>query len=313
MEKATKVFLLSTLLLIVVASGMAYKSYSDNKELKQEITALNRQLETKSQDLESSINHVDNKITGRINTFYSDYADFKGHLTGEVTTLKTDINTVSTQSQQQYQSLSGQLTEVATKSEQLETQLSKLNFKDADFSNIIEDAIKSVVSVHTNKGVGSGVIVDDTGYVITNYHVLEGATGAAAITYDNEAHKMALAAFDKNLDLALIKIYNGTFHEMDFGNSDSLRVGQSVLAIGNPGGLDFTVTEGIISAVNRKLDGQTYIQTDVPINPGNSGGPLVDNLGRIAGINTKKMSEFEGVGFAIPSNIVEDFYYDNLP
>ena len=209
MEKATKLFLISTVFLLIATSGISYKFYTDNKALKQEITSLNQKLESKSKNLETNILEVDNKITGRINTFYSDYEDFKGQLTGQVSTLTTNINTVSTQSQQQYQSLSGQLTEVATKSEELETQLSKLDFKDADFSNIIEDAIKSVVSVHTNKGIGSGVIVDDAGYVITNYHVLEGATGAAAITYDNEVHKVALAAFDKNLDLALIKIYNG--------------------------------------------------------------------------------------------------------
>ena len=228
-------------------------------------------------------------------------------------TLEGDIASVSVQSQQQYQSLSGQISDVAIKSEQLESQLAKIDFKTADFSNIIEDAIMTVVSVHTDKGAGSGVVVDEDGFAITNYHVLKGAKSAGAWTYDGKAHIIALVAFDEDLDLALIKIINGTFYPMDFGNSNSVSVGQSVIARGNPGGLDFTVTEGIISAINRKLDGNTYIQTDVPINPGNSGGPLVDTLGRIIGINTKKISGFEGVGFAIPSNDAEDFYYENKP
>ena len=313
MQQSTKLFIISTLLLMIAASGITFKFYKDNHALQQEIISLNQKLESKSKNLETTLTEVDNKITGRINTFYSEFNEFKGDLTGQVSTLESDIATVSSQSQQQYSSLSGQLTEVATKSEALETQLSKMSFKKTDFSNIIEDALKAVVSVHTNKGTGSGVIIAEEGYVITNYHVLQGATSAGAWTYDNEAHKIALVAFDAELDLALIKIFNGTFTTMKFGNSDKASVGQSVIAIGNPGGLSFTVTEGIISAVNRKLDDQTYLQTDVSINPGNSGGPLVDTFGRIIGINTKKISTFEGVGFAIPSNIAEEFYYNNLP
>ena len=256
---------------------------------------------------------MDNKITGRINTFYDEFNNFKGDLSGQVSSLESDITTVSTHSKQQFSTLSGQISDVATKSEELESQLNKLDFKDADFSSIIEDAILSVVSVHTDKGMGSGVVVDEDGLVITNYHVLEGAKSAGAFTYDGDAHSVAMVAFDADLDLALIKIMNGTFYPMDFANSDRISVGQSVIAIGNPGGLGFTVTEGIVSAKDRKLDGQFYIQTDVPINPGNSGGPLVDTFGRIIGINTKKITGFEGLGFAIPSNEVEDFYYANKP
>ncbi|MBW2972872.1 trypsin-like peptidase domain-containing protein [Candidatus Woesearchaeota archaeon] len=313
MEQATKYFIISTLLILVVASGITFKFYKDNKNLKQELASLDQKLEKKSKNLESSITDVDNKITGRINTIYTEFTDFKGDVSGQVTSLETNIQSVSAQSQQQFSSLSGQLSEVASKSEELETQLSKLSFKTTDFSNIIEDALKAVVSVGTDKGVGSGVIVNDEGFVITNYHVLKGAKSAGALTYDKEVHPVAMVAYDEDLDLALIKIFNGTFDAMDFGNSDKVDIGQSVIAIGNPGGLDFTVTEGIVSALNRKVDGNFYIQTDVPINPGNSGGPLVDTLGRIIGINTKKISDFEGVGFAIPSNTVEDFYYDNLP
>jgi len=313
MDQATKLFLISTVLMLVVASGITYKFYSDNKELQQELVVLNKQLEQKSQKLESNIETVDNKITGRINTFYDEFNNFKGDLSGQVTDLESNIATVSVQSQQQFSDLSGQITEVAKKGEELEGQISKLNFKDADFSNIIEDAVMAVVSVHTDKGAGSGVIVDEDGLVITNYHVLQGATKAGAWTYDGEAHKIAMVAFDAELDLALIKIMNGTFYPMDFADSDRISVGQSVLAIGNPGGLDFTVTEGIISAKERKLDGNLFIQTDVPINPGNSGGPLVDTLGRIIGINTKKITGYEGLGFAIPSNEAEDFYYANKP
>ncbi len=182
----------------------------------------------------------------------------------------------------------------------------------ADFTAIIPDVIKSVVSVKTNVGQGSGVFVDNDGYVVTNAHVLNGAN-QDQITVTTESGRTYSARFvgsgDK-MDIAVLKV-DDNFQELNFANSNRISVGQKVIAIGNPGGLGFSVTEGIISHASRKDNyGNTYVQTDVPINPGNSGGPLVSINKEIVGITTSKVSGFEGIGFAIAANDVKEVVGD---
>ncbi len=128
------------------------------------------------------------------------------------------------------------------------------------------------------------------------------------MTYDGSTHRISLEGYDVNSDLALLKIRsNETFDYFTFADSDLLKAGQKVVALGNPAGLSFTATEGIISSPSRKAeDGLTYIQTDVTLNPGNSGGPLINSQGKIIGIANFKVSGYEGLGFAIPSNRVEE-------
>jgi len=320
MEKPTKLFLTSVFLILTVSFSISFYFYKENQKLTNDISLLENKLEEKSQVLKSEITGVQSNVATlgqavntKIDTFYSDYSGFKSSVTGQVTSLETNLNTFSSQSQQQFQSIAGQISNVESKSKALEDQLAGMSFKTQDFSKIIESALKAVVSVRTDKSVGSGVFVDDRGYVVTNYHVIGGATSAGVLTYDNELHKVSLVAIDAGRDLALLQVFNGTFTSMGFADSDMAKVGQSVIAIGNPGGLDFTVTEGIVSALDREVSGQKYIQTDVSINPGNSGGPLVDTSGRILGINQKKISGFEGVGFAIPADDVKAFVRANLP
>ncbi|MCX7758816.1 MAG: trypsin-like peptidase domain-containing protein [bacterium] len=171
--------------------------------------------------------------------------------------------------------------------------------------------------------VGSGVIVSSSGLVITNAHV---AMGAPTITikdsYGNVYDSVSILAISNQLDLALLKINNFSkgLKSIDFTNSDNVKAGDIVFAIGNPFGFEMTVTMGIVSAKNRKLkviQGFSYsnlIQTDAALNPGNSGGALVDIYGRLVGINTVIASTSgsnTGVGFAIPSNIVKDFIDKN--
>ena len=236
MDKPIKLFFLSIILFIVLSGSITYYFYDKNQQLNLELEIVNKKLDKTKTVLESTISNVDNKITGRINTFYSEYASFKGDLTGQVTNLETDIETVSTETQQQFTNIEGQITEVSAKSEELADQLANIEFKTADFSNIIEDAVKSVVSIGTNNGIGSGVIVRSDGFIITNYHVVKDATSAGIKTYDGIAHSVAMIAYDDNLDLALLRIFNVTYPEMDFADSDRAKVGQNVIAIGNPGG-----------------------------------------------------------------------------
>ncbi len=167
----------------------------------------------------------------------------------------------------------------------------------------------------TQRSLGSGVIVDETGTALTNAHVVEGATEIEVVTADEKKHKAKIVGADKNTDLAVIKIQgNGRFTPVKLGNSDQVNVGDWVLAIGSPFGLSQTVTAGIISAKGRVI-GQgpfdDFLQTDAAINPGNSGGPLVNMAGEVIGINSAILSRSGGnvgIGFAIPINVAKKIY-----
>jgi S1-C subfamily serine protease len=166
------------------------------------------------------------------------------------------------------------------------------------------------------RGSGSGFVWDNQGHIVTNFHVIQGASQATVTLADNRDYRATLVGASPAHDLAVLKI------ETDFkrptpvpiGTSNNLRVGQHVFAIGNPFGLDWTLTTGVISALNRSLPNENgtriiedLIQTDAAINPGNSGGPLLDSSGRLIGINTAIYSPSgasAGIGFAVPADAV---------
>jgi S1-C subfamily serine protease len=160
------------------------------------------------------------------------------------------------------------------------------------------------------RGTGSGFIWDDAGHVITNYHVIEGASEAIVKLSDGSDYKASLTGASPAHDIAVLRISAGFKRPLPvpLGTSGDLRVGQKVFAIGNPFGLDWTLTTGIVSALDRSLSGENgtiehLIQTDAAINPGNSGGPLLDSAGRLIGINTAIYSPSgasAGIGFAVP-------------
>lgn len=178
------------------------------------------------------------------------------------------------------------------------------------FSNGGNSANEDVVS-----GTGSGVIYSKDGYIVTNNHVVSGADKVRVQLYDGTEYDAKVIGTDAQSDLAVIKIDAKDLTPATFDNSDNIVVGETAIAIGNPGGADFvnSVTQGIISGVNRSVQvssGQfmTLVQTDAAINPGNSGGALCNGRGKVIGINTIKMAQsgYEGMGFAIPSNTVLD-------
>jgi serine protease DegQ len=160
------------------------------------------------------------------------------------------------------------------------------------------------------QSVGSGVIVDaGRGYVLTNNHLLEGATAIDVTLKDRRSYPARLIGFDEPTDLAVLEIPGVDVRPLPFGNSDDLEVGDFVIAIGNPFGLGQTVTSGIVSAVGRSGVGDNelgeLVQTDASINPGNSGGPLLNLAGEVVGINTALIGPSGGnvgIGFAVPSN-----------
>lgn len=164
-------------------------------------------------------------------------------------------------------------------------------------------------------GLGSGIIIDAEGHIVTNSHVVGGATKITVVLSDGRRYsedRIKVIGIDPKTDLAVLRILDGeTFPYVNFGDSDKVDVGQWVVAIGHPQGLDQTVTQGIISAKHRRgiadpTSYQDFLQTDAPINPGNSGGPLLDLNGDVIGVNAAIVSGsggFEGIGFAIPSNM----------
>jgi serine protease Do len=162
------------------------------------------------------------------------------------------------------------------------------------------------------QSLGSGFLVSADGYVVTNVHVVRGAVAIVVRLADHSEHQARLVGSDPRTDIALLKLEASGLPTLAFGNSDQLQVGEPVMAIGNPFGLEQTVTTGIVSAKERFIGAGPYddfIQTDASINPGNSGGPLLDSRGALVGINTAIFSQSGGsvgIGFAIPVNIAKE-------
>jgi len=195
------------------------------------------------------------------------------------------------------------------------------NTAKAQSSNSLWDLFYGNENDRTTVGTGSGVIVSSDGYIITNNHVIENATQIEITTNDNKSYDAELIGTDKNSDIAVLKI-NGEsrFPYIRFADSDQTKIGEWVLAVGNPFNLTSTVTAGIISAKSRDLNdydskNQSFIQTDAAVNSGNSGGALVNINGDLIGINTAIQSTnagFIGYSFAVPSNIARKIYEDIL-
>lgn len=179
---------------------------------------------------------------------------------------------------------------------------------------------RSYFGSYKSSGVGSGFILTEDGYIATNNHVVEGADEINVMLEDGTKYPAEIIGTDSLTDLAVIKIEAKGLVPMEIGDSDLMRVGDSVIAIGTPAGIEFagTVTDGIVSAINRNVEVQsssgskktmTLMQTNAAINPGNSGGPLINNKGQVIGINTLKLTEkYEGIGFSIPINSAVDIF-----
>ena len=199
-------------------------------------------------------------------------------------------------------------------------------------SKTIENVVKSVVGISKLKqsgetifledseeklGLGSGIILTENGYILTNQHVVGNKYSNCYVTLENgSSYNGSVIWADNNIDLAIIKIIANDLDYIKLGDSDNISLAEEVYAIGNPIGIEFqrTVTKGIVSGINRTIklkenEKESYmedlIQTDATINEGNSGGPLVNEKGELIGINTVKITDAEGIGFAVPINIVK--------
>lgn len=233
------------------------------------------------------------------------------------------------------------LREMQVTRKQAATQSTSYNAAHADVSNLLPDE-RNTVSVFENvapsvvfitsitrqvdwfsmratevpQGSGSGFIWDKTGAVVTNYHVIANASSLSVTLSDGSNYKAEIVGVEPSKDIAVLRIKapESKLTAVNIGSSDRLIVGQKVLAIGNPFGLDQTLTVGIVSALGRQIQSPSQrtindvIQTDAAINPGNSGGPLLDSQGRVIGVNTAIVSPsgaYAGIGFAVPINTVK--------
>ena len=245
-------------------------------------------------------------LSSRVSQVNGELAQTNARLENVSQTFAAVLLQYDVQNQRNFNDLSLALTtlnsQVSQQQSSFEEQITLLKSSQGDFSGIVTEAVKSVVTVRTDKSLGSGFIVDTRGYVVTNYHVIAGARQIAVATHDRRLISATLIGTDTFRDLALLKI-DESYPALPLGNSDKLQVGNKVIAIGNPLGLSFTVTEGIISGLNREGPNglEEYIQTDVSLNPGNSGGPLIDTNGHVIGVNNFKVGDAESLGFALES------------
>lgn len=186
--------------------------------------------------------------------------------------------------------------------------------------DLVTELGEGVVQVRTPSGLGSGFFINEEGYLITNFHVIEGESQISIEVYHvNNGQlerkiysEVRILAMNKFEDLTLLKVESDgdplpEFEFVYLGDSERLSVGESVFAIGSPLGLERTVTEGIISTKTRQIEGELYLQTTTQINPGNSGGPLFNMHGEVIGVTNMKMNFSEGLGFAIPVSAVKYF------
>lgn len=238
-----------------------------------------------------ALNH--NEISNRVTNLQLESQSKFNDLTSSVIKLEKSFNLI----EQDLYETQGLLEENQQELNELKASV------DDDFSGVIEGAIESVVTIVTDISQGTGFIIEEEGYIVTNAHVMDNAKSAGIYTYDGEMHQVWLIGKNSEMDICLLKI-EGTYPALALGNSDEVQIGESVIAIGNPLGLQFSVTEGIISAIHREgANGlKAYFQTDAALNPGNSGGPLINKQGQAIGINNFKTQEGESLGFALESN-----------
>jgi serine protease Do len=192
------------------------------------------------------------------------------------------------------------------------------NLKKTTIEKCVDAFSEAVVKVSSPAGMGSGFFLNEEGYLITNYHVIERETKIEVTMFQRARHgfeqkkfkKVRIEAINPFVDLALLKVEDIGDTKITYaylGNIDDIKVGEEVFAIGNPLGLERTVTNGVISARNRAFEGLVYIQTNADINPGNSGGPLFNLAGEVVGVTNMGYIFFGGLGFAIPVDYVKHF------
>ncbi len=235
-------------------------------------------------------------------------------LNQKIDSLRTETNTNINALSEGLIETKKEISNVGSQLGDLDTQLGDINEEfsllkasaGSDFSGVIDSVIPSVVTIRTDVGQGTGFIINNEGYIVTNAHVLSGGSYVNAIDYQQNSIPAKLIGYNLSLDIALLKV-SGTYSSINLEDSSNVQVGEKVIAIGNPLGLQFSVSQGIVSAVGRQSADSPgkYIQTDAALNPGNSGGPLINTQGEVVGINNFKVGDSESLGFALESDYIK--------
>ena len=312
MDREHKHHLIYAIILLLVAGTLLFVNYYTASQLKHNFDAQNNILQ---QQQIAATNDYNSKLSKLNDAFTKNIAELNDEIDNQNILFNNMVSGLKKENQEKLQAV----LELVKKTEQdsnlkldelksnLEGQISDVQVKSSDFSAIIDKVLPSVVSVLTDKGQGSGAFIRDDGYIITNDHVISTAKTIKVLAHDNYLYTAKLIGREPTSDVAVLKISSNNYSKLRFEDYSNVKQGEKVIALGNPGGYSFTVTEGIVSAVNRKAsNGMLYTQTDVPINPGNSGGPLVNTAGRIVGINNYKISGFEGIGFALNPDTADE-------
>jgi len=275
MKKHHKIMIgsLSSLLIVLLIANSVFIYFLYGK-LQYDYSQLNKNLQEIETDTQSKLNE----------------------LTKSILQTKSDLNIINTE----LGSISTELSSMDKEFDLLKASAGE------DFSGIIEDAVKAIVTIRTDVGQGTGFIISKKGYIVTNAHVLSGGRTINAIDYEQNSISAEFIGYDINLDIALLKIPERDYR-LKLTDSDDIQIGEKVIAIGNPLGLQFSVSQGIVSAIHRPGPNgiEAYIQTDAALNPGNSGGPLINKEGKVIGINNFKIGGGESLGFALESNYIE--------
>ena len=305
-KEAKKVSIFFSIIIILIIAGFSFSIYKISEDMKLDYTTkmltmnknLIENLNQVKESLEEDLFSIKTNLSLKLNLVENNLQNFRDQNKKDIVTLNDLIEQIEEQSDIKLQELKEEVSDIKVQSE--------------DFSSIVEYVLQSVVSIGTERGMGSGAIIDEDGFIVTNFHVIQGANMIRVLTYNDDVYSADLIGYEPNVDIAVLKIGAVNLQELKFDDSDDTKVGEKVIALGSPAGLSFTVTEGIVSAVHREGPNnmQIYVQSDVPINPGNSGGPLVNTGGKIIGINNYKIGGFEGLGFAIESNTAKELADD---
>jgi S1-C subfamily serine protease len=293
-------FIIIIIILVIIQISFSAYSFIQFDKLKETIS-----------NNELFVNQSLTNISQDINLINTKVIDVNSEINGLKNSIKILSDSVSLTKEKQSQlekELNSTKKDLSDTQSKLETQINDLKKETSpDFSEIIEEIVYGVVSIKTSTSQGTGFIITEDGYVVTNSHVIEGSSSFNAITANQQTIPMELIDHSSVLDLSLLKI-PGSYDKLTLANSDNIKVGEKVIAIGNPYGLSFSVSEGIVSATDRIITGYggEYVQTDAAINFGNSGGPLINTQGLVIGINNLKIAGGDNLGFALESNYVFD-------
>lgn len=299
MNKEFNILSISFGLVIILIVGLGFSSYSS---LSKKIDSLKLEVNATLSEADSKLSALSNKLAADNENRNRQFAEIKEESQKTAKLAKE----IEEQSANQLEKVKKDLETVSSAS---------------DFSSVTAKTLPSIVSVITDRSQGSGAIISNEGHIITTEHLITGTRDIKILTHDNKTYPATIIAQtpinDISLykDIAILKIGTGnvTYPFLSFADSSQVKVGEKILALGSPYGLDFTVTQGIVSAVDREIDDIEYkfdykfIQVDAALNPGNSGGPVINKNGEIIGMTNLKLGWSEGLSFAIPSNVLREY------